>query len=111
MSDLAGHELIAHLDQFSGDADRDLARLLRDGGFTTEVTIKTPNEGATVRYRLISDPKDQHVTVAQGTELTLSLPYGIYNIWSLRDDKVTSDPTEEYWLTRPKGKLTLREKQ
>ncbi|MHC4137400.1 MAG: PstS family phosphate ABC transporter substrate-binding protein [Planctomycetota bacterium] len=87
-------EAIAGLTRWVGDRPTyeqlvGLAKSLTNTGLTSSVTFATDQEGATVKYRLIGNPKatptDRPTKHAEAT-----VPIGLYHVWTERDGKATS---------------------
>ena len=86
----------------------------KDSGVKSAVTISTSGgNGAVVKYQTLGQRKrNETATTAKSlTELVESMYIGVYNIWSERDGKPTSDRDAQFQIANDKEKVMLQEKK
>ena len=80
----------------------------------SDVTIdSTAGPGATVKYQTLGQRKrkESPTTAKTPTESHEKMYIGIYNIWTVRDGRVTSDENAQYEIANLKEKVTLVEQK
>lgn len=85
-----------------------LAKSLANTGLTSSVTFATDQAGATVKYRLIGDPKpastDRPTKHAKAT-----VPIGLYHVWTERDGRATSPKDAWFQIIREHERIKICE--
>ena len=96
-------------DQPTAEQLEDFSVMLAGNGLTTSsVTFEPEEEGVTVRYHLMGHPETTG-TVDPTKSKEVTLPIGLYHIWTERDGRATSPKKAWFPVIRERERIRVYE--